>query len=68
MLQVVMLSVVIMSVIILNVVAPLKLFDLVEGGNPYLRGKLDTADLLIKLAYFVKKINHFKMSKAADLN
>jgi hypothetical protein len=49
-----MLSVVIISVIIMNVVAPLKLFDLVEARNPNWKGKLGTADLLIKLAYFVK--------------
>jgi hypothetical protein len=38
-----------------------------EPGNPYRRGRLDTVDLLIKIACLVKKTKIFSDIKGADL-
>ncbi len=39
-----------------------------QAGNSYWRRRLSTADLLIKIGYFVKKENLVSVWKAADLN
>jgi hypothetical protein len=42
--------------------------ELLPPWNPYLRVRLSTVDLLIRVAHFVKKVTQVYNKKAADLN
>ncbi len=39
-----------------------------KTGNPYWKGRLNTINLLIKMACFVKKEKYISVLKAAELN